>query len=147
MGIVVKKEACGPAAPIWKYFAISLSNVAASTCQYEALRYVSFPVQMLGKSFKMMPVMVWGLLIAQKRYTAFDWMVAMAVTGGVTEFLMTGNIDAKHSAGTSTYGLFLLLCFLLFDGFTSTFQEKLFKDYKTSKYNQMLYVNIGSAMA
>ena len=128
------------------YLAISFSNVAASTCQYEALRYVSFPVQMLGKSFKMMPVMVWGLLISSKRYTALDWMVALAVTGGVTEFLMTGNIDAKHSAGNSTYGLFLLVAFLCFDGFTSTFQEKLFKDYRTSKYNQMLYVNIGSAM-
>merc|ERR1719469_1007254 len=90
--------------------------------------------------------MVWGLLISQKRYTAFDWMVALAVTGGVTEFLMTGSIDAKHSVGTSSYGLLLLACFLLFDGFTSTFQEKLFKDYKTSKYNQMLYVNLGSAM-
>lgn len=141
-----KDESFTCVAPFWKYLAISLSNVAASTCQYEALRYVSFPVQMLGKSFKMMPVMVWGLIISQKSYTAVDWMVALAVTGGVTEFLMTGDIDAKHSAGTSTYGLFLLLCFLLFDGFTSTFQEKLFKDYKTSKYNQMLYVNVGSAM-
>jgi len=141
-----KDESITCVAPFWKYLAISLSNVAASTCQYEALRYVSFPVQMLGKSFKMMPVMVWGLLISQKRYTAFDWIVALAVTGGVTEFLMTGSIDAKHSVGTSSYGLLLLACFLLFDGFTSTFQEKLFKDYKTSKYNQMLYVNLGSAM-
>jgi len=144
--IAQKGESITCVAPFWKYLAISLSNVAASTCQYEALRYVSFPVQMLGKSFKMMPVMVWGLLIANKRYSGLDWMVALAVTGGVTEFLMTGNIDAKHSAGNSSYGLFLLLCFLLFDGFTSTFQEKIFKDYKTSKYNQMLYVNIGSAM-
>lgn len=141
-----KDESITCVAPFWKYLAVSLSNVAASTCQYEALRYVSFPVQMLGKSFKMMPVMVWGLLISQKKYTCFDWLVALAVTGGVTEFLMTGSIEAKHSAGTSTYGLFLLVCFLLFDGFTSTFQEKLFKEYKTSKYNQMLYVNIGSAM-
>jgi len=141
-----KDESIACVAPFWKYLAVSLSNVAASTCQYEALRYVSFPVQMLGKSFKMMPVMLWGLMISQKRYTCFDWIVALAVTGGVTEFLMTGNIEAKHSAGTSTYGLFLLLCFLLFDGFTSTFQEKLFKDYKTSKYNQMLYIGLGSAV-
>jgi len=141
-----KEESIGCVAPFWKYLAISLSNVAASTCQYEALRYVSFPVQMLGKSFKMMPVMVWGLLIANKRYTSLDWMVALAVTGGVTEFLMTGSIDAKHSAGNSSYGILLLVCFLLFDGFTSTFQEKLFKDHKTSKYNQMLYVSLGSAI-
>merc|ERR1712203_189097 len=49
-------------------------------------------------------------------------------------------------ASTSYYGLLLLLAFLAFDGFTSTFQEKLFKEHKTSKYNQMLYVNSGSAV-
>merc|ERR1719327_979684 len=75
-----------------------------------------------------------------------DWLVAAAVTGGVTGFLMTGSIQAPHGeAGDSVYGLALLVGFLLFDGFTSTFQEKLFKEHQTSKYNQMLYINIGSA--
>eukprot|EP00450_Noctiluca_scintillans_P040043 CAMPEP_0194477246 /NCGR_PEP_ID=MMETSP0253-20130528/1026_1 /TAXON_ID=2966 /ORGANISM="Noctiluca scintillans" /LENGTH=120 /DNA_ID=CAMNT_0039316195 /DNA_START=59 /DNA_END=418 /DNA_ORIENTATION=+ len=54
---LVKGESLWNVAPLWKYVAISISNVYASTCQYEALKYVSFPVQMLGKSFKMMPVM------------------------------------------------------------------------------------------
>merc|ERR1719305_73744 len=143
---LVKQESCVNKAPLWKYFAISLSNVAASTCQYEALKWVSFPVQMLGKSFKMMPVMVWGIIISQKQYSLTDWLVAAAVTGGVTEFLMTGNISAPHSdENNSVYGLALLVGFLLFDGFTSTFQEKLFKEHQTSKYNQMLYINLGSA--
>jgi len=140
------RESLTNKAPLWKYFAISLSNVAATTCQYEALKWVSFPVQMLGKSFKMMPVMIWGILISQKSYSAQDWAVAAAITFGVTEFLMTGNISAPHGEkNDSIYGLLLLLGFLVFDGFTSTFQEKLFKDHQTSKYNQMLYVNLGSA--
>ena len=37
--------------------AISISNVYASTCLYEALMYVGFPAQTLRKSF-MMPVML-----------------------------------------------------------------------------------------
>merc|ERR1719194_250609 len=92
--IGVKGESYMNSAPLWKYLAISFSNVYASACQYEALKYVSFPVQMLGKSFKMMPVMVWGLLIANKSYGMSDWLIALAVTGGVTEFLMTGQIDS-----------------------------------------------------
>jgi len=139
--IFVKQESLKNSAPLWKYLAISLSNVAASYCQYEALRYVSFPVQMLGKSFKMMPVMVWGIAIAGKRYGANDWFVAAAVTGGVTEFMLTGSISAAHQQGTSLHGLALLLVFLALDGFTSTFQEKLFREHQTSKYNQMLYIN------
>eukprot|EP00411_Alexandrium_monilatum_P089832 CAMPEP_0175739450 /NCGR_PEP_ID=MMETSP0097-20121207/55008_1 /TAXON_ID=311494 /ORGANISM="Alexandrium monilatum, Strain CCMP3105" /LENGTH=346 /DNA_ID=CAMNT_0017047709 /DNA_START=41 /DNA_END=1081 /DNA_ORIENTATION=+ len=143
--IFVMGEKLGNTAPLWKYLAISLSNVAASYCQYEALRYVAFPVQMLGKSFKMMPVMVWGMAISGKSYTLADWISA-AVTGGVTEFLLTGTIAAKHQHGTSIHGLILLLVFLGLDGFTSTFQEKLFKEHKTSKYNQMLYVNSFSGL-
>jgi len=144
--VAVNQESVVNKAPLWKYFAISLSNVAATTCQYEALKWVSFPVQMLGKSFKMMPVMIWGIIISQKKYSLTDWLVAFCVTAGVTEFLMTGSIAAPASqASDSIYGLGLLVGFLVFDGFTSTFQEKLFKEHQTSKYNQMLYINLGSA--
>merc|ERR1719428_2349110 len=67
--------------------------------------------------------------------------------GGATEILMTGQISAAHSdQGDSVYGLALLLGFLAFDGFTSTFQEKLFKEHSTTKYNQMLYINLFSAI-
>eukprot|EP00434_Breviolum_minutum_P027662 symbB.v1.2.024468.t1/scaffold2266.1/size83935/11 len=62
--VKVKGEDWMPKAPLWRYLVVSLSNVLATTCQYEALKYVSFPVQMLGKSFKMMPVMLWGIVIS-----------------------------------------------------------------------------------
>merc|ERR1719359_1320937 len=116
--IGIKGEAFLNSAPLWKYLAISFSNVYASTCQYEALKYVSFPVQMLGKSFKMMPVMVWGMAVGGKRFSVTDWMIAFAVTGGVVEFLMTGPISSGDSS-SSSYGLLLLALFLALDGFTS----------------------------
>jgi adenosine 3'-phospho 5'-phosphosulfate transporter B2 len=143
--IAINREDVGNKAPLWKYMIVSLSNVAATTCQYEALKYVSFPVQMLGKSFKMMPVMIWGIIISGKAYTWLDWGVAACVTLGVTEFLMTGNISAPADQGSSLWGLLLLVGFLACDGLTSTMQEKLFKEYKTTKFNQMLYVNACSA--
>merc|ERR1719316_2127121 len=59
---------------------------------------------------------------------------------------MTGPIASHSSTGNSSRGLLLLLGFLVLDGFTSTFQEKLFKEHATSKYNQMLYVNLGSCL-
>lgn len=141
-----KGESLVNGAPLWKYLAISFSNVYASTCQYEALKYVSFPVQMLGKSFKMMPVMIWGMVVSGKTFTISDWLIAFAVTGGVVEFLMTGPISSHSDQGNSTKGLVLLAVFLLLDGFTSTFQEKLFKEHTTTKYNQMLYINLGSCV-
>jgi hypothetical protein len=52
---------------------------------------------------------------------------------------------AKKTTDTSMYGVMLMLGYLGFDGFTSTFQDKLFKGYKMETYNQMLYVNLTSA--
>ncbi|CAE8741191.1 unnamed protein product [Polarella glacialis] len=145
--MMASKESFQNKAPLWKYLLISSSNVLSTWSQYEALKHVSFPVQMLGKSFKMLPVMLWGILISHKRYGWNDWATASSVTWGVTQFLVTGEILSKHAdEGSGFYGLCLLFVFLLGDGFTSTFQEKLFKEHTMSKYNQMLYVNSWSAV-
>ena len=137
-----------PVAPLVKYAGVSASNVLATTCQYEALRYVSFPVQTLGKCAKMIPVMIWGYFINQRRYGASDFLVALSVTAGCTMFALYGDLTHRHAASnknSSAKGLMLMLGYLGFDGFTSTFQDKLFKGYQMETYNQMLYVNGCSA--
>lgn len=142
----IRGESLVNQAPLWKYAVVSLSNVFASACQYESLKYVSFAVQMLGKSFKMMPVMVWGMLISGKSYGPTDWCIALSVTCGISLFLTSGSIQSPNGNANSAYGFVLLMAFLFLDGLTSTFQEKLFKEHKTTKYNQMLYINMLSAL-
>lgn len=51
---------------IWEYSFPSISNMLSSWCQYEALRYVSFPATTLFKSFKLAPVMVMGTILRNK---------------------------------------------------------------------------------
>jgi len=134
-------------APLWKYIIISISNVSSSYCQYEALKWVTFPAQMLGKSFKMMPVMCWGMVIAKKQYTWKDWALAAVITWGVLQFLLFGSIEVpnRQTHTPCLWGVVLLMIFLACDSFTCTMQEKLFKDHPVTKYNQMLYINIFSA--
>lgn len=60
------------AAPLYKYFMISVSNVLATSCQYEALKWVTLPTQTLAKCAKMVPVMIWGSLIDKKKYGVSD---------------------------------------------------------------------------
>lgn len=143
-----KRLPTAPVAKWWEYGVVSMSNVVATTCQYEALKYVSFPVQTLGKCAKMIPVMIWGSLIMRRTYPAQKFLIALMVTGGCTAFALGGSLSSKHakkSAETSMYGVSLMLGYLGFDGFTSTFQDKLFKGYQMETYNQMLYVNLFSA--
>ncbi|CAJ1397781.1 unnamed protein product [Effrenium voratum] len=146
-----RREPVTNGAPCWQYALVSFSNVCASVCQYEALKYVSFAVQMLGKCFKMMPVMLWGMAIDGKRYSLTDWAVAAAVTAGVMQFLVKGPTGSYRQnlpgeGGPTGRGYLLLLAFLLLDGLTSTLQEKLFKEHRTTKFNQMLYTNIISSL-
>lgn len=135
--------------PVWKYLLVAISNVVATTCQYEALKYVSFPVQMLGKSSKMVPVMGWGMIMGGKSYAMRDWILALSVTVGCTMFLTGGEVSSAKARSdpdmavdlATVFGLLLMLGYLASDGFTSTFQEKLFKEHNVSTYNQMFWVN------
>lgn len=76
-----------------------------------------------------------------------DWLLAAVVTAGITIFLISGPHRAPgEGTGCSTLaGLALLSGFLALDGLTSVMEEKLFKDYETSKWNQILYVNLLSS--
>ena len=51
---------------LYEYSFTSVSNLLSSWCQYEALRYVSFPSTTLFKSFKLAPVMVMGKILGNK---------------------------------------------------------------------------------
>jgi len=43
--ITVKQQRAAYQPPLYKYSYSSLSNIISSWCQYEALKFVSFPVQ------------------------------------------------------------------------------------------------------
>jgi len=62
----------------------------------------------------------------------------------------TGDVTAKQAKSskndTSVTGMSIMMAYLFFDGFTSTVQERLFKDIKVSTWNQMLYVGLLSAL-
>eukprot|EP00878_Enallax_costatus_P003113 GHUV01003312.1.p1 GENE.GHUV01003312.1~~GHUV01003312.1.p1 ORF type:complete len:397 (+),score=73.20 GHUV01003312.1:156-1346(+) len=141
-----KTEELKPVAPILSYASVSLSNVVATTCQYEALKHVTFAVQTLGKCAKMFPVMIWGYFILKKRYTLRDVMLAVCITGGCFIFFMTGPTVSRVATdkNSSLFGILLMVGYLSADGYTSTFQQKMFKGYQMTSYNQVLYVSLCS---
>jgi hypothetical protein len=82
------------------------------------------------------------------RYKKRDYVLAVAITTGLMLFFLTGPVSSKKQNARSDavmWGSALMLGYLGFDGFTSTFQDRLFKGYSMSAYNQMLYVNMFSA--
>jgi len=133
-----------PAAPIHSYAYVSFTNVVATSCQYEALKYVSFAVQTLAKSAKTLPVMIWGTVFTGKRYKASDYLHALTITAGCSIFLLTGDVSSRAQEDrTDTWmyvagGLFMLL-YLAVDGLTSTWQDSLFHSYNMGICDQVLF--------
>ncbi|CAI5997393.1 unnamed protein product [Closterium sp. NIES-65] len=85
-------------APIYAYGAVSLSNVISSGCQYEALKYVSFPLQTIAKSSRMVPVLIWGTIISRKQYKPREYIIAITIIlGSCLFFLNVGK--AVHAWG------------------------------------------------
>src|SRR3989338_2570221 len=72
--LVYTKQTLAPAAPIHKYFGIAISNTGATFCQYEALKYVSFPTQTLGKCAKMFPILIISYILKLKTYQVRDYV-------------------------------------------------------------------------
>jgi adenosine 3'-phospho 5'-phosphosulfate transporter B2 len=139
--------------PIWMYAIVSMSNVLSTSFQYEALKFVSFAVQMVGKSTKMAPVMVWGVLMDKKRYSREDWLIAFVVTSGCFCFLIGGDLNSARNMSSPEgelphlvfVGMLLMLLSIVCDGFTSMYQERLFTEYGMPIAHQMLYTNLCSA--
>lgn len=77
-----------PQAPLYEYIYSSLSNILSSWCQYEALKYVNFPTQVLSKACKLIPVMLMSKLISRKRYSMFDYLCAIVLSAGMSIFLL-----------------------------------------------------------
>lgn len=139
-----------PAAPLSSYGAVSFSNVVATSCQYEALKYVSFAIQTLAKSAKTLPVMVWGTIYSGKRYKLTDYLHAVTITLGCTVFIMGGEVSARTVTDRSNLtayfmGAALMLVYLAVDGLTSTWQDSLFQGYNMSICDQVRECGIDTA--
>jgi adenosine 3'-phospho 5'-phosphosulfate transporter B2 len=82
-------------APLYKYSYCSLSNILSSWCQYEALKYVSFLVQILAKATKVIPYMVMGKIVSNKKYENYEYITAGMICVGMFSFLLYSDDDRK----------------------------------------------------
>lgn len=134
-------------APLYKYSFCSFSNIMSSWCQYEALKYVSFPTQVLAKASKIIPVMIMGKIVSARKYEYYEYFTALLISMGMTFFLL-GSTEDKHDSSTSTSlsGVIILVGYMAFDAFTSNWQGELFTQHKMSSTQMMAGVNMFSCL-
>ena len=112
-------------------FASGISQMFAMAGSNEALRYVSYPTQVLGKSCKMVPVMAGGVVLGGKSYSAFEYLQVALITAGVCVFNLFGK--KKKGGADSALGLGLIGFSLVMDAVTGGLQDKVKK--RTAELN------------
>jgi hypothetical protein len=128
-----------PASPLAYYARVALFNNAATLSQYTSLAYLSFTTVTLGKSAKMVPVLILGYVGYGKRYKQREWIGVTVIMFGIWAYLVLlpevpmSEAENKKAAATNWMGLACLLAYLFFDGLTSTTQERLFKKANIGK--------------
>jgi len=135
-------------------FNSGVSQMLAMAGSNEALRYVSYPTQVLGKSCKMVPVMVGGIVLSGKKYTVIEYAQVTLITIGVCVFNFGGK--SKASGGDSVYGLGLIGFSLVMDAVTGGLQEKAKKSTKelnpdnpkakATMHESMLWTNVSGVL-
>lgn len=85
--------------PFYYYAPSSISNTISSWAQYQALKYISFPIQVLSKSCKVIPVMLVGMLLNKKSYALVEYVEALLITLGVTMFTLSEPRHDHHHGG------------------------------------------------
>ncbi|MCL4122508.1 UNVERIFIED_CONTAM: hypothetical protein GTU68_034312 [Idotea baltica] len=134
-------------APLYQYSYCSFSNIMSSWCQYEALKYVSFPTQVLAKASKIIPTMIMGKIISARKYEYYEYVTAVLISLGMTLFLMTSSENhGSGAASTTLSGVIILMGYMSFDSFTSNWQGELFSQYKMSSVQMMCGVNLFSCL-
>lgn len=139
-------------APFYKYSYASISNTLSSWCQYEALKFVSFPTQVLGKASKVIPVMIMGKIVSQRTYPWHEYFTAALLSVGVALFLLAADPSAadpsadEHTTETTFAGVVILLGYMIFDSFSSNWQAEVFTQYKVSSVQMMFGVNAFSCI-
>lgn len=133
-------------APLLSFTPCALSNTISSWSQYQALTFVSFSLQTLFKSTKVIPVMFMGKVLKGTNYSYVEYIEAVSITIGVLLFsYFQSDGDGDKSETTEIIGFILLCSYVLADSFTSQWQSKIYKDYgKISHYHMMFGINVSS---
>ena len=128
----------------FKLFSVaSLTNVVSSISQYTALMSTIFPVVVVFKSLKLIPVLIVGRFCFKKMYKPVAYLLALGLATGV---LLTITQVKKSAAEQSFTGLICMIIYVVADALTSQWQSYVYKTYRTPPMEMMWGVNTCSAM-
>jgi len=137
------------------YLQCSTFITLAAPFGFAALSYITYPTMVLGKSCKLVPVMLMNVLMYRRRFAPHKYLVVAMVTAGITVFMAFGSESpsksSKHGvsstgdappASAQLVGAAYLLVNLLLDGAVNSTQDEIFARYRVSGQQMMFWINV-----
>jgi len=138
--------------PPARFAVLGITSMGSTFCSVRSLRYVIFPIQVLAKSCKPVPVMLMGALMG-KKYPLKKYLNVCLIVAGVGLFMGGGDSAGKHSSGDSELssssqivGLLLLFISLCFDGGTGAYEDKLMAVHSVGPFDLMYNIQLGKTI-
>ncbi|KAJ8487689.1 hypothetical protein ONZ45_g14231 [Pleurotus djamor] len=136
-----------------RYLQCSVFITSAAPFGFAALSYISYPAMVLGKSCKLVPVMIMNVLLYRRKFAPHKYLVVLMVTTGITIFMGFGGDSGKgkHASKSSSVdktpyanliGMTYLIINLALDGATNSTQDEIFARHKVTGQQMMLWINL-----
>lgn len=133
----------------YKMLTLSCTSIASTLTSVRSLRYVIYPVQVLFKSCKPVPVMIFGIVLG-KKYSLRKYVNVMIITCGVALFMGGGSStkadNSNSSADSTLMGAVMLSLSLCFDGATGAYEDKLMGKDHVGPFDLMFNIQLGKSV-
>mmetsp|Transcript_22281 Transcript_22281/g.68777 ORF Transcript_22281/g.68777 Transcript_22281/m.68777 type:complete len:375 (-) Transcript_22281:24-1148(-) len=136
--------------PTYKLFFVAMLSMGSTFFSVRSLRYVIFPVQVLAKSCKPIPVMIMGAFLG-KHYPLKKYLNVVAIVIGIALYMLGGDAvkaDADSGKGgvTMAIGCVMLALSLSFDGATGAYEDKIMQKDHVGPFELMFNIQLGKAI-
>lgn len=147
---MVKPEKRKDTTQIWYYLIVAVASSLTMVCVYMALKYVTYPMQIIFKSAKPLSVMLMGLIFC-KRYKLQRYFFVLVIVTGVTMFKLfeekeeekddkqAKKVDENGVADQKRLiGMGILILSLFLDGILGSVQDRIRKIHSPT-FRQFMY--------
>lgn len=128
------------------YAFIAFVAASAAPFGFLALSHISFPTLLLGKSCKLVPVMLMNILLYRRKFPLHKYALVALVTAGIWAFMaFKPTKPGKGPSGPQTsslLGMALLGFNLILDGVVNATQDHVFSTFSLDGPQMMLFMNL-----
>jgi len=137
------KKADSRKVPLQYYFLLASMAAIIQVLTNLAMQTLNYPVKVLFKSSRIVPVMMVGVCYYRKKYSRRDYMVALMIVFGLTMFMQA---DSHVSPQFDFIGVLYIVVALFLDAINVNIQEDIMNKFQAPQDEFVLYTYAVSAV-